>query len=112
MRVRLKLFYEGLSAAPRAASMDEAYSQICNILLRVEDAHSGISKGSGLIVDGRMYPPMSDSRRPVPKRPDLIRYRSRKHNTYLSRSGAILIVSIEGVTEFSKPGSDDKEIVL
>ena len=59
-----------------------------------------------------MYAPRLDNRRAVSGRPDLVRDRSKNHNTYYSTSGAILIVTIEGKVEFSKAGLDGREIEL
>lgn len=108
---RLQLFYQALAEAPPASSVDEASALVSATLYRIEDAYSGIPRGDGARDDGRMYPMMPDNRRDVQNRPDLVRDRSKKHNTYYSIAGAICIVSISGVVEFSKPGADGKEIV-
>lgn len=109
---RLKLFYRALADAPKVASLDEARALVTNTLQAVEDTFSGIPCGDGLKDDGRMYAPRPDSRRSVAGRADLVRYRSKKHNTYYSSGGAVLIMSVDGKIEFSKAGADGKEISL
>jgi hypothetical protein len=54
----------------------------------------------------RMYPPQEDNRFAVPGRPDVARYRSRSHNTYIAENGAIEIWSVSGELLFRKAGAD------
>lgn len=109
---RLQEFINRLEAAPPAASHDEAFQLLSEALNAVEDEHSGVPYDpTKYLSDGRLYPPQEDSRRSVPERPDLVRYRSAKHNTYIHTSGAIVIVSVPKpgilpVLILSKPGAD------
>jgi hypothetical protein len=62
-----------------------------------------------------MYPPQGDSQRLVPLRGDLVRYRSRFHNTFIRINGAILIetISKDGTAPIScldKPGADGETV--
>lgn len=111
---RLALFYARLADFDPAPSIAEASRLVGDTLDRIEDEFSGIPRGDGTWDDGRMYAPRLDNRRAVPGRPDLVRDRSKNHNTYTyySTSGAILIVTIEGKVEFSKAGLDGKGIEL
>lgn len=105
---RFTLFLTRLEQEPVVSSMEEALSLIEKILNAVEDEFSGAPYSPGeYLNDGRMYPPGEDAARGVPGRPDLIRYRSRGHNTWLSQSGAIRITTVRGgEIIFEKPGAN------
>ena len=97
--------------APPAASLEESRRLLKAIINEVEDEFSGILYNPQTrIDDGRMYAPLEDNRRAVPGRPDVIRYRSRRHNTYFSSGGAIKIVSDSGQTWLEKPGANGELI--
>ena len=109
---RLQVFYRQLKEAPAVTGMDEAVELLARTLLSVEDRISGIERGPGTRDDGRMYPAKADNRHAVPGRSDIVRYRSRAHNAYISTDGAILIVDLRGKDAFSKPGANGKVIEL
>lgn len=111
---RLQEFFRRLAAADAADSAAAALQLISDILREVEDELSGIPFDPSLpLSDGRMYAPQADARRDVPGRPDLARYRSRAHNTYVSDRGAIRIDSADtGACVLDKLGSDGSRIDL
>jgi hypothetical protein len=106
-RERLDLFFERLSAADQAADDVEAFLLISRILNEVEDEYSGVPfDPENWKDDGRLYPPLKDNARPVNGRPDLTRYRSRNHNTFIRENGAIAIRALGGDVIFEKAGKD------
>ena len=108
---RLQTFLDRLQAAVPAKSRDEAFSQISTILTEVEDELSGIPNDPGRhLDDNRLYPPQLDSQRSVDGRPDIKRYRSKGHNTYIRDNGAIRIGRIKktSIVIFDKAGADGK----
>jgi hypothetical protein len=108
---RLAIFVSRLMAAPCADSAEEAYVLLSNTLNAVEDEHSGVTydldRSSS---DGRMYPPQSDSIRDIDGRPELTRYRSRAHNTFIGKNGAIRIENLTRDLVLSKPGCDGNKV--
>lgn len=108
---RLAELFRRLAAAPPASSAAEAKSLLDSTLNSVEDDLTAIPfDRSAWQNDGRMYPPQEDSRRPVPGRPDVARYRSRSHNTYIGANGAIEIALDTTETLFKKAGRDGRHI--
>jgi hypothetical protein len=104
---RFAEFLRRLGAAPTAASQDEAYRQFCDILNGVEDDMTSIPyDASQWMVDGRMYPPQDDRKKPVAGRPDVVLYQSRAHKTLIADNGAIEIRERSGRLVFAKPGND------
>ena len=101
------------SALP-AESAEQALELLSSVLNQVEDELSGILfQPDRWPNDGRMYPPQSDSARDVEGRPDLTRYRSRNHDTWIGTNGAILIRAHNtGRTELDKTGADGCSIDL
>ena len=115
---RIALFFERLKAHPAAATHDEAFRAVADILNAVEDEFSGAPYDPEKhLSDGRMYPPQEDSRRQVAGRDDVVRYRSRGHNTWIANNGAMRIEKIgnkgqPAVLCLDKPGADGKTVEL
>lgn len=110
---RFAEFLDRLGAAPKCASAQEAADLIASTLTSVENELSGVPYDPNQhLNDGRMYAAQSDSVRTVDGRPELRRYRSRAHNTYVSDDGAILILTTKGVMVFSKSSAANTEVVL
>ncbi|WP_181956174.1 hypothetical protein FJN17_29090 [Bradyrhizobium symbiodeficiens] len=115
---RIAVFLDRLQSAAPTASHDEAFELLRSTLTAVEDEFSGVPENpESYLDDGRLYPPQEDSRRKVPGRPDLIRYRSRGHNTWIGTNGAILIKELSGNGAdarccLDKPGKDGRTVRL
>jgi len=108
---RLLEVFRRLASAPPARSAAEAKALLDATLNAVEDDLTGIPfDPSAWQTDQRMYPPQEDSRRNVPGRPDVARYRSRSHNTYIGANGAIEVTTLTNEVLFRKAGADGKYI--
>jgi len=108
---RFEEFLRRLLAAPAAASASEALSQIGAVLNQVEDELTDIPfDPDSWQDDGRMYPPRPDAERLVPSSEVLRRFRSRGHNTFVSRSGAIEIRDLAGNIVALKAGADGRTV--
>ena len=84
---------------------------IARLLTEVEDEFTDIPRNpEAWMTDGRMYPPQEDSRRKVPENERVTRFRSRGHNTFIGRNGAIEIRTVEGDILFVKAGADGKNV--
>lgn len=104
---RPRIFIERLENVPVANSADEALTVLSEILNAVEDEFSGVPYNPLLWKsDGRMYPPQEDSRRNVPGRPSVGRYRSAAHQTLIGKNGSIRIETLDGRVLLDKPGVD------
>ena len=104
---RLKIFKDRLAIAPAAGTMSEAMQLLKQVLDDVENEFSGLPYNpEAMLDDQRMYAPREDNRNAVPGRPDLLRCRSRSHNTYFASNGAIKIISLSGHVWLDKPGVD------
>jgi hypothetical protein len=109
---RLELFYERLAVAPAAKSRDESYALICEILDAIEDEFSGVPNNpSNWQTGGRLYPPQTDRAYAVDGFPEVIRYKSFRHETYIATNGAIEVKLITtNVVDFTKPGANGKGV--
>lgn len=109
---RLLLFYQQLRQAPAASTHEEAYALICKTLDAVEDEHSGVPKNpDNWQTDGRLYPPQPDRSYAVDGFPDVVRYKSFGHNTYIASNGAIEVkIVATNEVDFAKPGANGKGV--
>lgn len=110
--VRIEEFFRRLSSAPPASDHDEAMRQVADILNRVEDEMTSIPYDPTFpLNDGRMYPPQPDSKKDVPGRTDVTRYRSKRHSTLIGGNGAIRIIDhASGDVVFDNAGADGHTI--
>ncbi|HVR39356.1 MAG TPA: hypothetical protein VMU84_09685 [Thermoanaerobaculia bacterium] len=109
--VRLREFFRRLELARAASSDAEALELIAAILTSVEDELTGVpADPSRWMTDGRMYPPQPDSRRDVPGHDTVTRYRSRAHNTFIGKNGAVEIRHINDDVLFRKAGLDGRHV--
>ena len=110
---RFAEFLRRLSEAPPASNGEESLELLRRILNGVEDELTDIPyMPDKWQTDGRLYPPQEDSARNVAGRSDVIRYRSRGHNTYVRRNGAIEIRDLVGTVIITKAGSDGAGVEL
>jgi hypothetical protein len=109
---RLEELFRRLIQRLPASSGEEAFSLLTATLNEVEDELTGIPYNpESWATDGRLYPPLPDSRRPLPGRPDVARWRSRAHNTYIRNNGAIEIVQVlGGAVVFRALGQDGRGV--
>ena len=109
---RFQEFLRRLTRSPSASTLDEARKLLDDTLNAVEDEMSGVphNPAAGL-TDGRMYPVQDDNIRDVPGQPDIKRLRSKDHNIYVGKNGAIRIVQIStNEIALDKPGQDRQRI--
>ncbi len=112
-RERLTEIYRRLAVAAPAASGTDALDLIGRTMNQVEDELSGVPfNPENWRNDGRLYPPQPDSFRMVAGRPEITRFRSRGHNTFIRSNGAFEIRTLEGRVEFTKPGADGQGVEL
>ena len=109
---RLAEFFRRLEAALPAESSQEAFDQLAAVLNEVEDEMTTIANQPELWqTDGRMYPPQPDSARSVEGHPGVTRFRSRGHNTFIGKNGAIEIQEVaSNRLLFSKSGADERGV--
>jgi len=104
---RFQEFLRRMRATDTVSTAGEALTLIANTLAAVEDTLTDIpNEPANWQTDGRMYPPQADNARDVENRPDLVRFRSRGHNTLIRDNGAIEIRDLQGNVLLSKPGQD------
>jgi hypothetical protein len=104
---RFAIFLGRLADAPPVNSAAEALKLLSDMLNAVEDEFSDIPfDPNASPPDDRMYPPQEDNARAVPGRDDLVRYRSRGHNTHICSNGPIEIRELNGSIVFEKFGAD------
>jgi hypothetical protein len=108
---RFTEFIRRLGEATPASSAPEALAQLSQILNEVEDLLTEIPYNPHTwMSDGRMYPPQIDNKRST-AHPEVDRYRSRSHNTFIGHHGAIQIVSLpQNVIILDKPGMNGMKV--
>lgn len=108
---RLDETFRRIQASPAPGTRDERLRQLEDVLNTVEDEMSGVPFNPDTPADdGRMYPPQADSIRDTDD-PRVKRYRTRKHNVFISDDGAIEIQSVEtGDVVFQSAGSNGKDV--
>jgi hypothetical protein len=110
-RRRLDEVYRRLKTAPDAASADEAFRQMSNVINEVEDQLTPTPYNpADWRSDGRIYPPQADNVHPVPEHPHVSRFRASKHNVFIGANGAIEIQATDGSKEFEKAGADGRYV--
>jgi hypothetical protein len=108
---RLQAFYARLAEVPAAKDADNAYELLSRVLTAVEDEMSGTpADPTQWKSDGRLYPPQDDNRTQVIDRPDIRRYRSLRHVTYIAANGAIEIATLRREVVFRKAGADGRHV--
>jgi len=108
---RLDLFLMRMRKAPDCASLEEALALVESTLNGVEDEFTSTPFNPALWQsDGRLYPPQNDQRREVPGHPEIVRFRSYRHNTWIAINGAICITERTGQCVLDKPGIDGRTI--
>jgi hypothetical protein len=108
---RFEEFLRRLTAAPCASCFDEAYAQVCDILNEVENEMTSIPfDPPNWRIDGRMYPPQMDYAKLVDGRPDVTRFRSLRHSSFIAANGAIEIRTDTDIVICSKPGADGQTV--
>ena len=110
--LRFAEFIRRLRTLPPASDHDQVRGQIADTLNTVEDEHSGVPFDPvHWRTDGRMYPVEDDSAADVDGHPDVTAYRSRGHETFISKNGAFEIRDLRsGQVTVEKPGSDGKGV--
>lgn len=109
---RLSEFFRRLTQRLPVSSGEEALAVLSATLNEVEDELARIPYNpERWKADGRLYPPLPDSQRPVPGCPDVTRWRSKGHNTYIRENGAIEIATVpQGEPVFRAPGLDGRGV--
>ena len=108
---RFQEFIKRLEETRLFDSGEEAFETLANTLNRVEDEFSDIPYSpSQWMNDGRMYPPQLDNKRTTDNT-EVMRYRSKQHNTYIGSNGSIKIMEIrENKVIIDKAGRDRRTV--
>lgn len=87
---RLKTYFYKLSLAPLCTTNEEALMLINNVLIEVEDCHSGLvaEEMPGLEYSGRMYPVQEDF---IIRQGDKIIARTKSNDIIIDNSGDFVI---------------------
>lgn len=108
---RLEEALRRLREAPADATAEDVLARFSRILNDVEDQLTSLPFNPwSWRTDGRLYPPQRDSARAVPGHRQVVRYRSRMHNTYIAGNGAIEIQTLDGSVQFQKAGADGRTV--
>jgi len=108
---RLAEFIQRLWREAPFASGEAAFEALVTVLNAVEDRHAAAAfDPARWRIDGRMYPPQADASRAVPGRPELTRWRTRRHNIWIATGGAIRIEEVGGRCFLEKAGADGRMI--
>jgi hypothetical protein len=92
---------------------EQALELVAKLLIAVADELSGITFNPRLSAERRSNAPAEGRCSTRSQgRPDLTRYRSRRHNLYVSDDGAIRIDEVGGKCLLSKPGRSGRTIDL
>jgi hypothetical protein len=108
---RLLIFLQRLERAPACGSADEARALLDATLNQVEDEFTSVAFNPRMWrTDGRLYPPQADQASIVKGHPQITRFRSIKHMTWIGNNGAIRITERTGKCILEKPGADGRTI--
>ena len=109
---RFIIFIERLQESPAAQTFAEAFQQIADLLIQVENELTDIPYNpTAWETDGRMYPPQMDSERNVDGHVQVRRFRSRAHNTFIGENGSIEIQDVKtGTIILTKVGADGRSL--
>lgn len=109
---RLQEYFRRLSNATPAASFDQGYQMLCEIMTRVENELTGLPDDPTRWKEiDRMFPPGMDCMRSIPDSA-VKAFDHLRHVTYIASNGAIEIRKRRSIeTKFSKRGSDGRSVV-
>lgn len=104
---RLAEVWARLAVAAAASTHDGALELLNATFREVEDELTEIPYAPDhWRDDGRLYAPQEDHARDTAGRADLVRYRSKGHNTLIRTNGAIEVRDAAGNVVFAKQGAD------